>query len=111
MRVPVPLVPRPGQERRDEIRSRRSILPSDLREYLAFAMDSEWWYCPAYEPGPRRRSGLLGDAEYDYAAVPYPQQQVLPPPEEDEAKEVPLLVEDWSTSPRICQRRRPSDGP
>jgi hypothetical protein len=70
-RVPEPLVPRHGQERRDEIRRRRAILPPDLREDPAFTMDSKWWDRPAYEPCPRRRSGLLSDAEYDYAAVPY----------------------------------------
>jgi hypothetical protein len=43
-----------------------------LREDHAFDMDSEWWDRPAYEPCPRRRSGLLGDAEYDYNADPYP---------------------------------------
>jgi hypothetical protein len=40
--------------------------------------------------------GLLGDAKYDYAVVPYPQQQVpywVPPPEEEEAEPAPLPVE------------------
>jgi hypothetical protein len=36
-------------------------------------MDSEWWDRLAYEPCPRRRSGLLGDAEYDYNTDLYPQ--------------------------------------
>jgi hypothetical protein len=67
-RVPVLPVPRRGQER-------RAIVPPDLREDPAFAMDSEWWDRPAYEPCPRRRSGLLSNAEYDYAAKVYPQQQ------------------------------------
>jgi hypothetical protein len=56
----------------------------------------------AYEPYQRRRSGLLGDAEYDYAAEVYPQQLVpylVPPPPEveeaEEAKEVPLPVEEY----------------
>jgi hypothetical protein len=75
-RVPIPPVPRRGQERRDEIRHRRAILPPDLRDDPAFDMDSEWWDHPAYEPCLRRRSGLLSHAEYDYAVVPYPQQQV-----------------------------------
>jgi hypothetical protein len=39
-RVPVPPVPRRGQERRAEIRRRRAILSSDLREDPAFDMDS-----------------------------------------------------------------------
>jgi hypothetical protein len=70
-----------------------SILPSDLREDPAVDMDSEWWDRPTYEPCSRRRSGLLGDTEYDSAVVPYPQQVLywVPPPlEEEEAEEVPL---------------------
>jgi hypothetical protein len=97
MRVPVPPVPRRGWARRDEIQRRRAILPLDLREDPAFAMDSEWWDRPAYDPCPRRRSGLLGDEEYDYAADIYPPQQVPwapPPPEEEEAEEVALPVEE-----------------
>jgi hypothetical protein len=49
-------------------------------------------------PVAAHRSGLLGDAEYDYDADPYLQQQVPhwvpPPPEEDEEEqvmEVPVL--------------------
>jgi hypothetical protein len=75
-RMPVPSVPRRGQERWDKIQRRRAILPPNLREDPVFAMDSEWWDCPAYEPCLRRRSGLLGNAEYDYASEVYPQQQV-----------------------------------
>jgi hypothetical protein len=60
-------------------------------------VDSEWWDRPAYEPCLRRRSGQLGNAEYDYAVDPYPQQQVpywvLPPPEEEEAEEVDEVVD------------------
>jgi hypothetical protein len=63
----------------------------------AFSVDSEWWDRPAYESCPRRRSGQLGNAEYDYAADPYPQQQVpywvLPPPEEEEAEEANEVVD------------------
>jgi hypothetical protein len=92
-RVLVPPVPRRGLARRDEIRHRRDILLPDLWDGPAFDMDSEWWGRPAYEPCPRHRSGLLGNAEYDYDydVVPYPQQQVLhwvpPPPEENEEEE------------------------
>jgi hypothetical protein len=71
-RVPIPLVPHRGRAQRDEIRRRWAILPPDLRDDPAFDMDSEWWDCPAYEPCPRRRSGLLGDAEYYYDTDPYP---------------------------------------
>jgi hypothetical protein len=71
-RVSVPPVPRRGRARRDEIWHRRAILPPDLWDDPAFDMDSEWWGRPAYEPCPRRRSGLLGDAEYDYDTDPYP---------------------------------------
>jgi hypothetical protein len=43
--------------------------------------------------------GLLGDAEYDYVEVPYPQQWVpywvTPPLEEEEAEEVALLVDEY----------------
>jgi hypothetical protein len=56
--------------------------------------------------------GLLGDADYDYAVVPYLQQQVPywePPPEEEEAQPAPLPVEEYQ--PPSCRRRRPSDGP
>jgi hypothetical protein len=64
---------------------------SNLRDDPAFDMDSECWEHPANEPCPRRRSGLLDDAEYDYDADPYPQQQVphwVPsPPEEDNDEE------------------------
>jgi hypothetical protein len=49
---------------------------TDLCEDSAFAMDSEWWDRPAYEPYPRRRLGLIGDAEYDYTAKVYLPQQV-----------------------------------
>jgi hypothetical protein len=95
-RVPIPLVPRRGRAGRDEIRCRWAILPPDLREHPAFDMDSESWDRPAYEPCPRRQSGLLGDAEYDYDADPYPQEQVphwVPPPpeEEEEVVEAPVL--------------------
>jgi hypothetical protein len=61
-------------------------------------MDSEWWDYPAYEPCPRRRSGLLGDEEYDYSADVNASQQVpwaLPPPEEEEAEEVAISVEEY----------------
>jgi hypothetical protein len=34
----------------------------ELRDDPAFDMDSECWDRPAYEPFPRRRSGLLDDA-------------------------------------------------
>jgi hypothetical protein len=59
-------------------------------------MDSELWDRPAYEPCSRRRSGLIGDAEYDYDADLYPQEQVphwVPPPpeEEEEVVEAPVL--------------------
>jgi hypothetical protein len=40
-RVSVPPMLRRGQARRDEIRRRRAILPPDLHEDPAFAMDSE----------------------------------------------------------------------
>jgi hypothetical protein len=69
----MPSVPRRGQERRDEIRRRRAILPPDLREDPTITMDSAWWDHPAYDPCLRRRLGLLGDTEY-YAAEVYPQQ-------------------------------------
>jgi hypothetical protein len=62
-RVPVPPMPLHGQARRDEIRHRRAIFPSDLHKDPRFAMDSEWWDHPAYEPCPRRWSGLLGNAD------------------------------------------------
>jgi hypothetical protein len=77
-RVPVPPVPRHGRARCDEIRRRRAILLPDLHKDSAFATDSEWWDRPAYEPCPRRRSGLLGDAQYDYDADPHSQHQVAP---------------------------------
>jgi hypothetical protein len=64
-RVLVPPVPRRRQERRAEIRCRWVIRLPDLREDPTFSMDSEWWDCPAYEPCPRCRSGLLDSAEYD----------------------------------------------
>jgi hypothetical protein len=87
-RVPVRPVPRHGRARRNEIKRRWAILPPNLHEDPVFTMDSEWWDHLAYEPCPRRQSGLLGDAEYDYDADPYPQQQVphwVPPlPEEEE---------------------------
>jgi hypothetical protein len=116
-RVPVPPVPRREQERRAEIRRRQAILPSDLREHPAFDMDSKWWDRPAYEPCPRHRSGLLGDAEYDYVVAPYPQQQVPywepPPPEEEEEEEeaelAPLPVEEYQ--PPCLSEGRPSNGP
>jgi hypothetical protein len=70
-----------------------------LREDTAFTLDSEWWDRPTYEPYPRRRSGLLGDAKYDYAAEVYPQQLdpywVSSPPEEEEAEEMALPVEEY----------------
>jgi hypothetical protein len=53
---------------------------------------------PAYEHCPRRRSGLLGYAEYDYASEVYPQQQVpywVPLSEEEEAEEVAVPVEEY----------------
>jgi hypothetical protein len=75
----------------------------------AFDKDSEWWDRLTYEPCPRRRSGLLGDAEYDYAADPQPQQQVpywVPPPpeaeeEKDEVVEAPVLPVDEYQPPDL----------
>jgi hypothetical protein len=64
-RVPVPPVPHHGRAHCDEIWRRRAILPPDLRDDPAFDMDSEWWDHPTDEPCPRRRSGILGDVEYD----------------------------------------------
>jgi hypothetical protein len=63
-RVPVPPVLCRGRERRDEICRCLAILLQDL----AFAMDSKWWDMRTYELCQRRRSGLLGDEEYDYDA-------------------------------------------
>jgi hypothetical protein len=68
------------------------------REDPAFAMDLKWWDHPAYEHCPRCRSGLLSDAEYDYAVEVYPLQLVpywVPPPEEEKAEEVTLPVEEY----------------
>jgi hypothetical protein len=95
-RVLVPSVPRCGRERWDKIRHRWAILPPDLCEDSAFAMDFEWWVYPTYEPCPRHRSSLLGDEEYDYGAtVNTPQQVPRAPPEEEEAEEVVIPVEEY----------------
>jgi hypothetical protein len=72
-------------------------------------MDSEWWDHPAYKPCLRRRSGLLGDAEYDYNADPYPQQLLLPHwvpplPEEDEEEEVPVLPVEQYQPPDLSEQ-------
>jgi hypothetical protein len=67
-------------------------------------MYSEWWDCPSYEPCPRRRSGLLGDAEYDYDADPHPQQLpywVPPLPEEDDEEEAPVLPVEQYQQPDL----------
>jgi hypothetical protein len=73
-------------------------------------MDSKWWDRPAYEPCPRRRSSLLGDAEYDYDTDPYPQQQVphwLPLSEEDEEEdqvvEAPVLSVEQYQPPDLSE--------
>jgi hypothetical protein len=61
-------------------------------------MDSEWWDYPTYEPCLRCRSGHLGDEEYDYNTDVNASQQVpwaLPPPEEEEAEEVAIPMEEY----------------
>jgi hypothetical protein len=75
-------------------------------------MDSKWWDRPAYKPCPKRRSGLLGDAKYDYDADPYPQQQVLhwvPPlpeadgEEEEQVVEAPVLPVEQYQPPDLSE--------
>jgi hypothetical protein len=74
-------------------------------------MGSERWDRPAYKPCPRRWSGLLGDAEYDYDADPHPQQQaprwVLPPSEkeekEEEVAEAPALPVEQYQPPDLSE--------
>jgi hypothetical protein len=60
-------------------------------------VDSEWWDQPAYESCPRRRSGLLGDEEYDYGVPGNAPQQVpwAPPLGKEEADEVMIPVEEY----------------
>jgi hypothetical protein len=53
---------------------------------------------PAYEPYPRRRSGLLDDKEYYYGTRVNAPQQVpwaVPSLEEEEAEEVAIPVEEY----------------
>jgi hypothetical protein len=76
-------------------------------------MDSEWWDRPAYDPCPRRRSGLLGDIEYDYDVDPYPQQQVphwVPPSPEEDEEEEEQVVEASVLPVEQCQPPNLSEG-
>jgi hypothetical protein len=101
----VSVLPRRGWERRDEIwcwrdqiRRRLAILPPDLHEDLTFIVESEWWDRPTYKPCLRRRSSLLSDEEYDYSLLVNAPQQVSwapPAPEEEESKEMAILIEDY----------------
>ena len=43
LRVPVPPVPRSGRERTEEIRRRRALLPPDLLQDPAYALNSSLW--------------------------------------------------------------------
>jgi hypothetical protein len=60
--VPVPPVSlNKGRERHDEVRRRRFILLSDLRDDLAFDINScNWIMFETWEFDPRRRAGYLG---------------------------------------------------
>jgi hypothetical protein len=91
-RVSVPPMLRHVRERRNEIRRRRAILPQDLREGPTFSMDLAWWYPPAYEPYPRRHSGLLG---YDDDALPDAPQQVQWLPQQEKEEEMEVSIEEY----------------
>jgi hypothetical protein len=55
-------------------------------------MDYSWWDCPAYEPFPRRHSGLLNDDEYDYGTLANaPKHVPWPPPQRKEE----VLLEEY----------------
>jgi hypothetical protein len=75
--------------------ARRAILPQDPRQDPAFAMDFEWRDRPAYEPCPRRRSGLRDEEEYDYdATADAPPQHVPWPSSSPQPEEVEIPVEE-----------------
>ena len=60
-----PPVPRSGRERRDEVRRRRAVLPPDLREDPAYALNSyNWISFGAWEFDARRRAAYLADVDY-----------------------------------------------
>jgi hypothetical protein len=60
-------------------------------------MDSEWWDKPAYEACTRIRSGILDDDKYEYDVHVGAQEPAMwaPPPQEREAKEEPIQVEEY----------------
>jgi hypothetical protein len=66
-RVAVPPVPRKGRVRREEIRRHRLILPPDLREEPAFALDSDMWdKFRMLEWDALRHADFLDDSKFDY---------------------------------------------
>jgi hypothetical protein len=61
---------------------------------------------PCLQALPEARSGLLGDAEYDYDADPHPQRQVVPwvpPPPEEEEEVAEEVVEASALSVELYQ--------
>jgi hypothetical protein len=70
-RVPVPPVPREGQERVLEIRRHCALLPPTLRRDPAFSIGSGAWDTFArWEWNAERHAGYLGDTDWDRAWVP-----------------------------------------
>jgi hypothetical protein len=57
-------------------------------------MDSQWWDRPAHESCSRRRSGLLGDEEYNYD-VPQHTQWPPPPSLQEEAEEEEISAKEY----------------
>jgi hypothetical protein len=67
-RVPVPPVPRRGQEQVLKIRRRRALLPPTLRRDPAFAIESSAWDTfGRWEWNTEQRADYLGDTDWDRA--------------------------------------------
>lgn len=85
-------VPRFGPEQIEEIRRRRAVLPPDLGDDPAYAINSPRWddYC-RYETEKGRKAGFLADRDYNFgppARRHRPLTRTSPPPPPPRPKEM-----------------------
>jgi hypothetical protein len=84
-------VPREGQEHHDEVRRHRAILPADLGEDPAYALNSNNWISfGVWDFDAHYRAGYLGDLDYFYCEIVT---------EEDENDNEDAAEADCETSP------------
>jgi hypothetical protein len=77
-------VPRREPARSAEIRCRRRHLPLDLRDDLAFTVDSDQWHT---WQDRRRQASFLGDRDFPWELPPPPRHRTVQPPTQDDDEE------------------------